>query len=151
MVALYDAISTLCAGVGEALNEDRHAEVLLPPLIERWNAFADDDRRLLPIFECLQDIGKAMGMGFQSLAPNIFERCVRIIENVVIMKAAAEHAEEVVDPGEDEGHERNGEERRRGKEPTMYLIPTLSYTYTSPCTLTPSPPPHFFPPLPPSP
>ena len=53
MVILYDAIGTLADAVGEALNNEQLMQVLLPPLISKWNSLADDDRRLLPLFECL--------------------------------------------------------------------------------------------------
>ncbi len=47
--------------VGGALNSPEHVQILMPPLIEKWNGITDDDKSLLPLLECFTSIAQARG------------------------------------------------------------------------------------------
>jgi transportin-1 len=51
LLILYDALGTLADSVGSALGEERYLNILMPPLIERWQRLADDDADLVPLLE----------------------------------------------------------------------------------------------------
>ena len=88
LLILYDAIGTLADSVGTALNQPEHVNVLMPPLINKWNYVEDGDKSLLPLLECLTSISQALGPGFAPFAQPVFERCVGLIERTL-------HAEQV--------------------------------------------------------
>lgn len=66
--------------VGNSLNKPEFINILLPPLISKWNELNDDDKNLLPLLECLSPIVIALGVGFQSYAQPVFQRCLKLIE-----------------------------------------------------------------------
>lgn len=79
LLILYDALGTLADSVGTALAAPGLLQILMPPLIERWQKLADDDQDLIPLLECLSSIVIAIGPAFLPYAPAIFDRCVRIV------------------------------------------------------------------------
>jgi transportin-1 len=99
LLILYDAIGTLAEAVGSSLNCEETTRVLMPPLIARWNATADNDTRLVPLLECMGAVAIALGVGFQVYAQPIFERCMRLIRDGVAQEAALAAAPSS-DPGD---------------------------------------------------
>ncbi len=89
MLILYDAIGSLADAVGSGLNQANHIAVLLPPLINTWNALPDDDIRLFPLLECLAPVVSAIGPGFSSFAPPVFQRCRKLIEATLTAEMVA--------------------------------------------------------------
>ena len=64
----------------------------------RWNQISDDDKSLLPLFECLTSISQALGAGFTPFAPPVFSRCLSLIERTLSSEAsAARNGEDVPD------------------------------------------------------
>ena len=51
LLILYDAIGTLADSVGHHLNKPEFINLLMPPLIHKWNSLKDDDRGLSPLLE----------------------------------------------------------------------------------------------------
>ena len=51
LLILYDAIGTLADSVGESLNNASLVEILMPPLIAKWNNLSDDDEDIIPLLE----------------------------------------------------------------------------------------------------
>lgn len=51
LLILYDAIGTLADSVGEGLNDAGLVGLLMPPMIEKWNALGDDDEAIIPLLE----------------------------------------------------------------------------------------------------
>lgn len=51
MLILYDAIGTLADSVGHNLNKPEYINLLMPPLIQKWNALKDEDKDLFPLLE----------------------------------------------------------------------------------------------------
>ncbi|EGG09439.1 uncharacterized protein MELLADRAFT_52011 [Melampsora larici-populina 98AG31] len=79
LLILYDALGTLADSVGNALATPELLQILMPPLIERWEKLSDDDQDLIPLLECLSSIVIAIGPAFLPYAPTVFYRCVRIV------------------------------------------------------------------------
>lgn len=51
LLILYDAIGTLADSVGHNLNKPEYIHLLMPPLIQKWNALKDEDKDLFPLLE----------------------------------------------------------------------------------------------------
>ncbi|KAK8622254.1 hypothetical protein V6N13_117177 [Hibiscus sabdariffa] len=76
---VYDAIGTLADAVGEKLNEPVYLEILMPPLIAKWEQVSNSDKDLFPLLECFTSIAQALGPGFFQFAQPVFQRCISII------------------------------------------------------------------------
>lgn len=51
LLILYDAIGTLADAVGHHLNKPDYINLLMPPLIQKWNYLKDEDKDLFPLLE----------------------------------------------------------------------------------------------------
>lgn len=51
LLILYDAIGTLADSVGHHLNKPEYINLLMPPLIHKWNVLKDEDKDLFPLLE----------------------------------------------------------------------------------------------------
>ena len=51
LLILYDAIGTLADSVGHHLNKPDYINLLMPPLITKWNVLKDEDKDLFPLLE----------------------------------------------------------------------------------------------------
>jgi len=71
------------------LNKPECINILMPPLIHKWNSLSDEDLNLVPLLECLTSISSSLEFGFQNFAGPVFSRCLRLIENTLIKDAAA--------------------------------------------------------------
>ncbi|KAE8267860.1 hypothetical protein A4X09_0g4478 [Tilletia walkeri] len=81
LLILYDAIGTLADSVGNELNRPEYVQVLLPPLVQKWQSLDDVDEDLIPLLECMSSVTIAVGSGFLEFSPPVFERCVRIVHS----------------------------------------------------------------------
>ncbi|KAJ7531194.1 hypothetical protein O6H91_14G035800 [Diphasiastrum complanatum] len=84
---LYDAIGTLADAVGGQLNEAKYLEILMPPLINKWQHLPDSDKDLFPLLECLTSIAQALGSGFLQYAEPVYIRCINLIRTQEVAKA----------------------------------------------------------------
>ncbi|KAJ9186404.1 hypothetical protein P3X46_001980 [Hevea brasiliensis] len=83
---VYDAISTLADAVGLELNQPRYLDILMPPLIAKWQQLSDSDKDLFPLLECFASIAQALGTGFSQFAGPVFQRCLNIIQSQQLAK-----------------------------------------------------------------
>ncbi len=51
LLILYDAVGTLADAVADALSNKAYVDILMPPLIVRWQRLNDDDDDLIPLLE----------------------------------------------------------------------------------------------------
>ncbi|CAN0328462.1 unnamed protein product, partial [Laminaria digitata] len=65
LIVLYDTVGTLADNAGPCLAQPALLALLMPPLMQRWNQVADDDRTLLPALECLASIVIAVGRALE--------------------------------------------------------------------------------------
>ncbi|GAB2261870.1 hypothetical protein Droror1_Dr00002867 [Drosera rotundifolia] len=84
---VYDAIGTLADAVGEELNKPAYLEILMPPLIAKWQQLSDFDKDIFPLLECFTSIAQALGPGFSQFAEPVFQRCINIIQTQQSAKA----------------------------------------------------------------
>lgn len=83
---VYDAIGTLADAVGGELNQPRYLEILMPPLIAKWQQLSNYDRDIFPLLECFTSIAQALGPGFAQFAEPVFQRCINIIQTQQMAK-----------------------------------------------------------------
>ncbi|KAI3924508.1 hypothetical protein MKW92_044556 [Papaver armeniacum] len=83
---VYDAIGTLADAVGEELNQPRCLEILMPPLISKWQQLSNSDKDLFPLLECFTSIAQALGPGFSQFAEPVFQRCLSLIQTQLLAK-----------------------------------------------------------------
>ncbi|PHT97847.1 Transportin-1 [Capsicum chinense] len=83
---VYDAIGTLADAVGGELNQPKYLEILMPPLIGKWQQLPNSDKDLFPLLECFTSIAQALGAGFAQFAHPVFQRCITIIQSQQLAK-----------------------------------------------------------------
>jgi transportin-1 len=100
LLILYDAIGTLADSVGNHLNRPEFIELLMPPLIGKWNSLQDEDKALFPLLECLSSVATALQAGFLPYASPVFCRCVGLVEKNLAQSVACMRNPEQYDPPE---------------------------------------------------
>ena len=83
LLILYDAIGTLADSVGHHLNKAEYINLLMPPLIQKWNMLKDEDKDLFPLLECLSSIATALQAGFLPYSEPVYRRCVSLVEQTL--------------------------------------------------------------------
>ncbi|KAF9600199.1 hypothetical protein IFM89_005023 [Coptis chinensis] len=97
---VYDAIGTLADAVGGELNQPRYLDILMPPLISKWQQLSNADKDLFPLLECFTSIAQAsvelqpidesqnlaLGSGFSQFAEPVFQRCINLIQTQQLAK-----------------------------------------------------------------
>ncbi|KAF2075365.1 hypothetical protein CYY_003341 [Polysphondylium violaceum] len=81
LLILYDAISTLAKVVGPELNKPEYINILIPPLLEKFNTLDDSSRALLPLLGCLNQVCSAIGVGLQNLIVIFYNRAMKLLES----------------------------------------------------------------------
>ncbi|XP_022985794.1 transportin-1-like [Cucurbita maxima] len=83
---VYDAIGTLADAVGGELNQPIYLDILMPPLIAKWQQLSNSDKDLFPLLECFTSIAQALGTGFAQFAQPVYQRCISIIQTQQMAK-----------------------------------------------------------------
>lgn len=83
LLILYDAVGTLADSVGHHLNKVEYIDILMPPLIQKWNMLKDDDKDLFPLLECLSSIATALQSGFLPYCEPVYRRCISLIQQTI--------------------------------------------------------------------
>ncbi|KAF7127709.1 hypothetical protein RHSIM_Rhsim11G0193600 [Rhododendron simsii] len=71
------------------LNDDwqpTYLDILMPPLIAKWQQLPNSDKDLFPLLECFTSIAQALGTGFLQFAQPVFQRCINIIQSQQLAK-----------------------------------------------------------------
>lgn len=100
MYILYDAIGTLAETTGSQLNQKKYIDMIMPPLIAKWNQLADTDVNLFPLLECLSFVAQALGPGFLPFAGPVYERSIRLIHSTLSAQAQFERDPQHMEPPE---------------------------------------------------
>ncbi|KHJ87372.1 HEAT repeat protein, partial [Oesophagostomum dentatum] len=90
LLILYDAVGTLANSVGSALSQPMYVQVLMPPLMEKWQRLGNDDKlyrvlignlfqELFPLLECVSSVASAMGIAFLPYCEPVYSRCITLI------------------------------------------------------------------------
>ncbi|CAH1377804.1 unnamed protein product [Tenebrio molitor] len=88
LLILYDAIGTLADSVGHHLNKPDFINMLMPPLIQKWNILKDEDKDLFPLLECLSSIATALQSGFLPYCEPVYCRCVSLVQHTLYLQMA---------------------------------------------------------------
>lgn len=80
LLNLYDAVGTLAESVKQHLNQQKYIDILMPPIIKKWNMLSDTERDLFPLLECLSSIAVALCEGFKPYSEAVFRRCLSLVE-----------------------------------------------------------------------
>ncbi|CAD5125177.1 DgyrCDS13420 [Dimorphilus gyrociliatus] len=91
LLILYDAIGTLADSVGGHLNKEEYINLLMPPLIEKWNVLKDEDKDLFPLLECLSSVATALQNGFLPYCEPVYGRCINLVEKTLQQCIANQH------------------------------------------------------------
>lgn len=83
LLILYDAIGTLADSVGHHLNKPEYIDLLMPPLIQKWNMLKDEDKDLFPLLECLSSVATALQSGFLPYCEPVYRRCISLIQQTL--------------------------------------------------------------------
>ncbi len=102
LLILYDAIGTLADSVGHHLNKPEYINMLMPPLLDKWNSLKDEDKDLFPLLECLSSVATALQSGFLPYSEPVYQRCVSLTEKTLAQIAASDaHPDQVEPPDKD--------------------------------------------------
>ena len=102
LLILYDAIGTLAVSVGHHLNRQDYIQMLMPPLIQKWNMLKDDDKDLFPLLECLSSVATALQVGFLPYSEPVYRRCVSLVEQTLQQSIAHQtHRDQFEPPDKD--------------------------------------------------
>ena len=70
--------------MGKRLRSREIVDVLIPLLSKKWQQLNDQDKRLLPLFECFEQVIHAVGHEFiEEHVGQIYERCLRILKSIL--------------------------------------------------------------------
>lgn len=69
LISMFDCIANLAQVLGEDIRDTKIIEVLMPLLSKKWVVFNDDDRKLLPLFECFETVINSVGR--EMIAPYV--------------------------------------------------------------------------------
>ncbi|KAJ1565247.1 hypothetical protein HK096_003826, partial [Nowakowskiella sp. JEL0078] len=76
---LFDTVETLADGVKQQLGNPEHMELLMIPLIRKWQMTKDNDLDI-----CISAVSHAIGTPFGPYLPPIWQRCLNIIEKTIM-------------------------------------------------------------------
>jgi len=98
MLILYDAVGTLADAVGTALQNPVYVDILMPPLLKRWDKLKNSDEDLVPLLECLSSVSIAIGPAFAPYVTPIFERCMGLVRTSLLNYQAFQQYPDLDEP-----------------------------------------------------
>ncbi|KAI5951423.1 kap104 [Candida jiufengensis] len=87
LIILYDCVQTFVEKMGyENLSKDpNYSNILLPPLLKKWNSLSDEDTALWPLLECMASVAAKLKDLFAPYAIPVYDRALSILSNCIIM------------------------------------------------------------------
>eukprot|EP00028_Trichosphaerium_sp_Am-I-7-wt_P007997 CAMPEP_0168522886 /NCGR_PEP_ID=MMETSP0405-20121227/9625_1 /TAXON_ID=498012 /ORGANISM="Trichosphaerium sp, Strain Am-I-7 wt" /LENGTH=645 /DNA_ID=CAMNT_0008544595 /DNA_START=85 /DNA_END=2022 /DNA_ORIENTATION=- len=79
-ILVYDALGTLAEHVHSALDKPELINIIMPPLMQKWQTTAPDDPRMQALLECMTSICLALRDNFAPFAPMVFQGCMQIAQ-----------------------------------------------------------------------
>ncbi|EGV62128.1 ARM repeat-containing protein [Yamadazyma tenuis ATCC 10573] len=85
LIILYDCVQTFVEAMGHErlAAKQEYVEVLLPPLLHKWELLDDNDTALWPLLECMASIAATLGELFAPYAMPVYGRAVNILTNTI--------------------------------------------------------------------
>jgi len=78
---LYDTVGALAEAVGPQLGNPQYSQVLLTPILQKFDSVPDHDIMAVPICECVTTIVRVLGTSLSSALPRVIMRAVRSIND----------------------------------------------------------------------
>jgi hypothetical protein len=84
LISLFDCIATIAETLGERMRTAEIASLLLPLLLNKLQGFSCNDRRLLPLFETLEQVVYAVGQDLiLPYVQEVYAKAVQIVAGIV--------------------------------------------------------------------
>jgi len=80
---MYDVVGLLAESVGHHLNKPQYIDILMPPLMDKWNLVKDDDKDIIYLLECLSSIATALQSSFLPYCDSVYRKGISIIEETI--------------------------------------------------------------------
>ncbi|KAK6881377.1 Importin subunit beta-2 [Candida tropicalis] len=98
LIILYDCVQTFVEKMGyENLSKNpEYANILLPPLLTKWQELDDEDTALWPLLECMASIASSLREIFAPYAVPVYDRALKILSNCILLDQECQ-----TDPGID--------------------------------------------------
>jgi len=90
LIVLFDALGTLADSMQREICRPEFLNVLMPKLFARFKSLSDQDRILCYLLECFTSIAPALGLQFQPWAPEMYARCLVLIQSTLVAEAEKE-------------------------------------------------------------
>ena len=98
LIRVLDAIGSLAYAVGEALAQSHILEMVMPPIMARWEQVDQYDERVAAaMFDCLARISAALGASFAPWVVTVWDYGVRVIQEYVMACALYKTSPESMD------------------------------------------------------
>ncbi|KAF5291159.1 hypothetical protein FQA39_LY14401 [Lamprigera yunnana] len=95
---LYDAIGVLAHSVGNNLNKPEYIQLLLPPLLFKFETARDFyEDQFTALMDCLSNVAVALEMGFLPYAESVYQRCVLMVNETITNIQCHSHSPEDFD------------------------------------------------------
>lgn len=102
MIVLYDTVSTFVDKVGEELRYNpKYIDLLLPPLIQKWQTLQDNDKDLWGLLECMSTVAASIGEAFANFSGPVYERAIKILYECIEQDKIASSDPSFVSPEKD--------------------------------------------------
>lgn len=88
LVILYDSVQTFVEVMGHDIlaASSQNVEILLTPLLHKWQSLDDNDSSLWPLLECMASVAATLGELFAPYAVPVYERATKILANCIEME-----------------------------------------------------------------
>ncbi|ETE65694.1 Transportin-1, partial [Ophiophagus hannah] len=78
-----EACTELVPYLAYILDTLEYIQMLMPPLIQKWNMLKDEDKDLFPLLECLSSVATALQSGFLPYCEPVYQRCVNLVQKTL--------------------------------------------------------------------
>eukprot|EP00744_Colponema_vietnamica_P002141 GILI01003437.1.p1 GENE.GILI01003437.1~~GILI01003437.1.p1 ORF type:complete len:529 (+),score=114.32 GILI01003437.1:694-2280(+) len=94
LTILFDCVCTFVEVVPDEMRKSENLQLLLPPIVEKWNQIDSNDRNCVPLLECMTMLCNNLENALEKLAPSFFARALSLIETTLVAMATAKHCNE---------------------------------------------------------
>eukprot|EP00894_Picocystis_sp_ML_P002074 jgi/Pico_ML_1/52591/g3274.t1 len=77
---VYELLATVADSMGPGMRDGQYAELVLPPLLHKWQSTPFTDREILPILQCMTSIALALGPRFEAAAPAVYTQACMLLQ-----------------------------------------------------------------------
>lgn len=86
MLTLYECIQSVVIAISPAMTDPEILEILMAPIVSRWQTHDDTDIELLPLLSCIAAVAANARESFAPYASVVFERSAKIVHQIFVME-----------------------------------------------------------------